>query len=424
MKSFLYNLILTFLVFPVGMIILLFHVIISPKNFKPYLQKLSIILPSKKRLENKKKSIWLHAVSVGEMAAIDKIIELMSLEGYNIYLSCTTMTGFSVAEKKYKDKALLFYYPFDLYWMVKRFIEHFVPDLIVMMEIEIWPNFVNCANRKDIPILLINGRMGEKEFRRYKKFRWFFKDVLSLYDKFLMQSEIDTDRMKAIGGPPDKIKTFGNIKFDVKLRETDKQLETFKIIYPASKNHVKLILASSHRGEEAKFLPIYSELQRSYPELRLILVPRHPHRSNEVSLLCRKNGLTFVTRTSGKKFDSNVWLIDTIGELMVLFQMSDIVVMGGTFLQSVGGHNIIEPALVQKPILIGPHMENFIDIRKFFRFENAVVECEWTNLHQNIEKLIKNEEIRKKLGEKAFSVIEKNKGVSEKTFKEIKRYLD
>lgn len=375
-----------------------------------------------KRFLSNTKNIWVHAVSVGEVVAIDTIIQELKKEypSYYIVVTVTTKTGYFLASKKYiGDKMIkVLWSPVDLSFVVKKFIEVIHPVFYVVAETEIWPNLFKKLFDQRIPIFLLNGRISDAAYPFYQSVRFILKETLEQVTFFCMQSTIDAERMISLGAPAHKVVTCGNIKFDAMIAQSHSQKKDFGL----EDDSFVLVAGSTHQGEEDEFLSIYQALRAQRPSLRLILAPRHPERARKIFSLVHHYGLTPVLFSLGvpKTLQPHeVLIIDVIGKLIDVYSLADLVFVGKSLTQK-GGHNIIEPAVFSKPVLIGPYMDNFKDITNIFLKKHAV--CQVKNdkeLLNKVKMFIDNSFERETLGRWAKGVVEENKGASKRMIQYI-----
>ena len=386
------------------------HLLFRPKKLRAYLERLSLILPQEKSKAEKR--VWLHAVSVGEVLSCEPLIKLLGRKEISVWLSTGTEAGFETAKKKYTG-ATCFYFPFDFWFATARFLKRINPDVVLLCELEIWPSFVWNVRRRGIPLYLVSGRMVEKDFRSYRRFKWFFSPVFSMFSGLFMQNETYTQRMQAICRHP-RLKTIGSLKFDVGFESGNST--GIGELMPKGFN---LCAASTHRGEEWLIVSAFQALRVKFPQLRLVLVPRHPHRRKEIVRILEKQHLSYTLRSENKHCTMQVFIVDTIGEMMGVYDKCEIVIIGGSFSRKIGGHNIIEPALYRKCILCGNYMENFEDIYAIFKREHALVATNREALMDDLKTLILDKNKAVRIGERAFRVIIKNRGVSDRIYSEI-----
>ncbi len=405
---FFYNL-FTFLILPFMILFFIIQSIFKPEYFKTHLQRLGFLLP--KLNCGDKKRVWIHAVSVGEVASCEKIIKLLINNGYCVCLSTTTPTGYIKATKMY-SRVNLFYYPLDYYFAVKRFVNKIAPYVFILVEMEYWPLMMHKLNKRGIPIFVISARVGDIEYRNMKLAKSFFQKIFSLVNTFYVQSEYQAERIRNFYNGPN-IKIMGSLKFDVSPKEQKYKIEKFLPDKPF------ICVVSTHRGEEELVISAFSKILNDYPDYSLVIAPRHTHRAGEITRICKKYTLSYKLRTDDEKCSEKVFVIDTIGELMGVFPFSDYVIMGGSFTKRVGGHNIIEPALCKKACICGLHMQNFRDILFSFKRNNAIIQTPRSGLYEKMLYAIENPDEINVMSENAYNLIFNNKGVSEKIFREI-----
>jgi 3-deoxy-D-manno-octulosonic-acid transferase len=315
---------------------------------------------------SEEKRIWLHAVSVGEVKSLRNLIERLnrSYPG-RIVLSVTTPAGYECARDEYRDITVV-NAPLDLTFVVKNFIRKINPGLLVLNELEIWPNWILMMKKKRIPMLLVNGRISDTAYKHYHRFSFFFKKFFPLIDEFVLQAECYRDKFTRLGAPADKIQVCGNIKAD----EAEKTLGTIPArtsvldYLKAGTNGRKIItLASSHVSDERVVIPVIGKFKHKFS---FIIVPRHITRTTEIELQLNQAGIDYKIWSHGGPTDLSreVLVFDRIGYLVNILSVSDVVLMGGTFEEKIGGHNLYEPAILGKPVIGGPFYNNFPDIGK------------------------------------------------------------
>ncbi len=309
--------------------------------------------------------VWIHCVSVGELNAAKPLIKALREQGLPLVLSATTATGYKLAGEIWPELPRV-YFPLDLRWPMTKAMDRIAPRLILVLETEIWPNLQYTAERRGVPVLLVNGRLSPRSFQGYRRFKGFFGSILNRYSQLLMQSEGDAERMLALGVDPEKVRSMGNLKYDLPPFVPSERLEALRTGFAFPPEAPVVVFASSHKGEEEQFLEAFEALRASFPELRAVLAPRHPERADTVAELIAGRGLEYRRRSalspeSPNPPESRIILLDTIGELMDVFALGSVACMGGSFVP-VGGHNPLEPINAHCPVIFGPHMENFKDM--------------------------------------------------------------
>jgi 3-deoxy-D-manno-octulosonic-acid transferase len=363
--------------------------------------------------------IWVHAVSVGEVMAAHPLIRELKKKypGRKLILSTVTVTGNYTARRRVPEADAIFFFPFDFPWVVRRVIRGINPQVVLIAETELWPNFFRELHKAGIPSAMINGRISPKSYKNYIKFKRFFTLVFHNIDIFCMQSEPDAIRITDIGADPEKIIITGNLKFDQKIPVA----QSIPGIVPLGK---KVIMAgSTHRGEEGILLEIFAQLRFKYPELLLILAPRHPERFDEVASLINEAGYECQRRTRLNGPFKDVLLLDTIGELRVFYSLCDIAFVGGSLVK-VGGHNLLEPAAMKKPVIFSRYMFNFKEISEaLLSAGGGIMVKDKGELTSQLDKLLLDTDLAKKMGERAFEVIQKNTGAAKKTIDAVSRLI-
>jgi len=367
-----------------------------------------------------RRSIWIHAVSVGEAMAARPLVPALRerFPGYRVFLSTTTMTGNAVAARGARDLDGLFYAPFDWPGPVRQALSTLNPTLLVLMETELWPNLIHEAHRRGTRVALVNGRISDRSFRRYRQIRPFLRRVLGEVDLFLMQGEAHAQRAQALGAPPGRVRVTGSLKFDAVEPGRPPVRLTQLLQRPGRRPRPLWIAGSTVGGEEELVLQAFHRVRERVGDATLLIAPRHPERFDSVPPLVEAAGFKCRRRsTLGPAVwaDGEVLLLDTLGELARLYSLASVVFIGKT-LVSFGGHNIVEPAAAGKPIVIGPHMENFQEIADQFLAADAVVQVETAEeLGQEVAGLMVDEPRRRVLGARARAVVELHRGAAGRT---------
>jgi 3-deoxy-D-manno-octulosonic-acid transferase len=375
-------------------------------------------------------SIWVHAVSVGEVLSARPLISELraSYPKLRVFLSTTTLTGQQLARRSVSDVDAVFYFPFDWAITARRTLDVVRPRLFVMTETEIWPNLLRECKRRGVRTLMVNGRISYRSFPRYRMVRPFMKRVLADIDRFCVQGEETSRRLVELGADPARIVVTGSLKFDslesspTPGRGRERVLRFFRV--PASRPVI--VAGSTLKGEEEPVVRAFNRVRASGVNALLVIAARHPERFGEVERLCRHEGLAVVRRTelpidSEPRADAVV--LDTIGELAQLYQIATVVFVGGSLVPA-GGHNILEPALYGKPVVFGPHMQNFGEIAETFLSNGAAIQVRTPGeLDETMLSLIGDPVRRARVGAAARALVESNRGARGRTLAVVRDLL-
>jgi 3-deoxy-D-manno-octulosonic-acid transferase len=378
---------------------------------------------------NKQPVVWLHCVSVGETQAARPLVERIrkELPQHALVVSTVTLTGQKLARDLFRSQALrVFYFPFDWRWSVRRALDTISPAAVLVMETELWPNFLRECKRRDVPVALVNGRISRKSFGRYLRIRFFLRRVLECLTLAVMQSERDAERILALGMRSERTFTVGNLKFETRIY-TDKSTE-LKERFRLDEKGPLVLAASTHRPEEKIVIESFKKLRESQPQARLMIAPRHPERFNEVAELIQASGLSWTRRTNAPAPDdvsAAVILLDTIGELTSVYPHATVVFVGGSIVDR-GGHNVLEPAAHGVAVITGAHTHNFHAIVDLLHEANAILQLAPLEdaeaivaLSEAMRRLLADAEFRNALGSRAKQLVAANQGATEKTMKLI-----
>ncbi|MDD1618909.1 MAG: lipid IV(A) 3-deoxy-D-manno-octulosonic acid transferase [Methylococcaceae bacterium] len=357
--------------------------------------------------------IWFHAVSVGEAEALFPLIRLIQKQhpDAKLLITTTTPTGSARVKTVMQETVAHVYLPYDIPDAVNRFMRCFKPKLAVIMETEIWPNLFVYCGKNDIPLYIINARLSEKSSRGYQKIPSLVHPALAAINLIATQTQDDAERFIAIGADSEKVLTLGNIKFDVEIPQTT-IAQGLQIKADLFRGRFVWLIASTHKDEEAIFLEIYKEIKQKIPELLLVIVPRHPERFADVKKQCEQFQLAVVMRTAGDRVftETDVYLVDTMGELKMLYAASDVAFVGGSMVPR-GGHNILEAAAVGVPVMFGPYMVNFKEIARGVLSHKAAIQCQNKDeLINSIVALYEQPVYRNALAEKGMEFVRQNQG--------------
>ena len=379
-----------------------------------------------------RKVIWVHALSVGEvLSAVPLVYSVREqLPQYEIVFSTTTEAGQQIARRKLSSlDCRCLYLPLDYYWAIRRTVRAVGADLFVLVETDFWPNLFWCLEQQSTPTVLVNGRLSDRSFERYRRLKSFFGQAFRRIHLLCMQSDEDAQRMVKLGIDAERIRVTGNLKFDQPLHQAAAE-EREELIRELGWDAVydTWIAGSTHSGEEEIILRVYAGLRRRFHNLRLILAPRNPERFSEAYGLATQEGWRTALRSqlptpAGQGLAVDVLILDTIGELARLYSLGDFAFLGGS-LVSVGGHNPLEAAQRGLPVVFGPHMENFREIARIleqsgggFQVANEI------ELFERIESWLSSPKLRVELGEKAQAALLPHQGAVERNVEVIKDLL-
>jgi 3-deoxy-D-manno-octulosonic-acid transferase len=368
--------------------------------------------------------IWIHAASVGEVRSIIPLaLELRRrCSGKAIIITTFTSTGNRVARDFGVADRVLFL-PLDIFWVVRRAMNRINPSVLMIVETEIWPNLLREAYRRGVPTVLLSGRLSQRALSQYAISRSFFRRVLGNFTAIGMQSIEDAERILALGADAARVSVVGSLKY-----AAEQSGPRGKHLQRASSDAARrwIVAGSTHAGEEEVLLEAYSSLRRQYPQLALILAPRHPERFGEVEDLLKRFSFSYTKRSQmdgSESFENDVILLDTVGELADFFAVGEIAFVGGSMIDA-GGHNILEPARWCKPILFGPHMKNFRAIAEEFKESGAAIEVyNAETLSQAITDLLRDPERRRQMGENAATLAGAKKDEFSQNVALAERYL-
>lgn len=423
---FLYNVVWFFIAIPF-LLMLLWRYRHSAQHRSHFLQRLSIYQKTSKSFP-----VWVHVASVGEaLGCMPLLTALRKKYGdEQLLVTTTTPTGASVIRQHLGANVCYVYLPFDLSFFMRRFLEIINPRVLLVFETEVWPAMVNSCHEKNINVLLINARMSEKSKKRYGYLSNFSRQVFSKITLVAAQSSSDASRLQSLGA--NNVIVTGNIKSDVTLNETlinsskKLQLSWKNSSYKKDNARKILLAASTHRGEEEIVLKAYLDIKKYYPETLLVLAPRHSDRFNQVWSLCVNEGFNVVKRSGGDvvSAETDVVLVDTMGELLMLLGVGDVAIMGGTFIDH-GGHNFLEPAVWGIPIVSGMSHYNFSGVAQDLLNIGALTQVETPQaLSENIRELLGSDAMRMQKGEAAKQYMQEKKGSLAKLLSTIDPYLD
>jgi len=379
-------------------------------------------------------AIWVHSVSVGETLAAVRLVQQLQqvYPDRKVFLSHVTAAGRQAGEHRLPDVAGRFYLPLDWCWSVRRAFRRLRPSLLLLVETELWPNLLRMAKQHGACVMLVNGRLSDRSFGRYRLIRPFLRRVLSDIDCICARMAADAARFVLLGAPPGRVVITGNLKFDARPPEVGELPERLRAALQQVGRSPVMVAGSTMPSEEKLVLQAWGQIQQSHPKGLLILAPRHPARFGEVAQLLSTEARRFVRRTSlgsdpatlaGQMAFAEVLLLDTIGELAGLFELADVVFMGGSLVPT-GGHNLLEPAYWGKPILFGPHMQNFPDVASAFLQSDAAIQVgDWRELAVEVLRLLEDGTRRQQLGKRAREVLAREAGATERVIERVRQLI-
>ena len=369
---------------------------------------------------------WIHAVSVGEAATAVPLVEAITRRWpqLGIVMTTVTPTGARIVADRLAGRAVHRYFPIDLPGPVRRALDAVNPRFFLCMETELWPNLLRGLAARGVPSMIANGRISDRSFRRYRLVRFFTARMLAHVRVLAMQSEEDARRIIALGARPERVVVTGNIKNDLIPPEGGGEA-LWRRLLGLDDGEPVWVAGSTHRGEEAIVLDVYLRLRARVPTLALVLAPRHPERVAEVERLVRERGLQPMRRSGLPKSQvpGAVIIVDTVGELAQIYRVASVVFVGGS-LAPTGGHNMLEPALLRKPVLFGPHTTNFRESAELLlEAGGALVVRDGAELDAHMGALLVDAERRRLMGEAAFKAVAGRRGAIKHTLELVERYL-
>lgn len=391
-------------------------------------------VPPRLREQTKPGCIWVHAVSVGEVLAVSRLIgDLQAANPQSaVFVSTTTATGQKLARERF-GAGYVFFAPLDFGFAVRAYLGVLRPSVLILAETEFWPNLLHLSHISGAAVAIVNARISDRSFPRYHRFSRFFSRVLAEVDLFLAQTPQDAGRLQAIGAPAARVQVSGNLKFDVR-NGSDSSLAD-QVRRAMGQDSQAIVCGSTTEGEEQILLRAFTEILRRYPSTVMVLAPRHPERFDAVAKLVSDSGLSFVRRSAWKSMQSEttgvdessihgrVFLLDSIGELASLYALADVAFVGGSLMAGVGGHNILEPAQHGVAILVGPNTTNFREIVRIFEDGVGLRVVTENNLVPELERLLADPVRRKQLGERARELFLNNSGATARTVQALESLL-
>jgi 3-deoxy-D-manno-octulosonic-acid transferase len=378
--------------------------------------------------------LWLHAVSVGEVLAASRLVKTLdaALPGSFIVISTTTRTGQALARERFGAERV-FYCPLDLPWAVRSYLNALRPRLLVLVETEFWPNLLRGCSRRGIPVAVVNARISDHSWPRYRRLRGLWRPFLNRISRVLAQSQTDADRLMAIGCLPERVTVAGNLKFDVRAAA---EAEATRLLKTLASTLRLVVAGSTLEGEEAALLEAWPRLLEADPQLAMVLAPRHPERFGAVAALLEKSGAAWIKRSDWRTEESGaeledplqplrpgeIVLLDTIGELASVYSLASVAFVGGSLIPA-GGHNPLEPAQFGVPIVMGPHCFNFRAITEDLLAHQALCVCAKEDLAAALIASLEDSAAAKAMGERARQVFSSQAGATGRSVEAIKELL-
>jgi 3-deoxy-D-manno-octulosonic-acid transferase len=404
----------------------LFRMATTHKYREGLLQRLGLHRPS---FSKGRPLIWVHAVSVGEVLAVSRLVKTLdaALPETRIVVSTTTRTGQALARERFGAERV-FYCPLDLPWAVRAVLNALQPRMLVLAETEFWPNLLSGCHRRGIPVAVVNARISDRSWPRYRLLRWLWRPFLSRLSRVLAQSTTDAERLTAIGCRPERVTLAGNLKFDVRSAEEAEATLQLKALAPALRF---VVAGSTLEGEEAALLEAWPQLLQADPQLVLVLAVRHPERFSAVAALLDASGLPWLRRSEWRGESprqlkplaaGQIVLLDTIGELASVYSLASAAFVGGSLIPA-GGHNPLEPAQFGVPIVMGPHTFNFRAIADDLLAHRAMRIAGRDDLAAALIDLLQNRSEAQAMGERAKQVFASQAGATARSVQALQQLL-
>ncbi|MDH4228524.1 MAG: 3-deoxy-D-manno-octulosonic acid transferase [Nitrospirota bacterium] len=421
-----------------GLVVALVVRVLSRPEYRPHLgERIARMAPSP---TGKKPVIWLHAVSVGEVISTVPLARALRATFPHAYLlvTCGTPTGRSMAVDRLSGVCdRVSYAPYDYPWIAARAVSRIRPDLLLLMETELWPNLLSVLARRGVPVLLVNGRISDRSFPRYRRFSALFREAFQAIGGFLMQTDADAERVRALGAPAGRVTVAGNLKYDQPVPPADAaQLADCRAALGLSDITSQVLLAgSTHEGEEVAIARVWKRLTTRFPHLRLVLALRHPHRAAGVVADLARLGIVAGRKSLARDYPDAplppVMLLDTVGELALHYHLATVALIGGS-LVPVGGHNPLEAAACGVPVIYGPHVHNFAQPCRALEGAGAAMRVAEAkkpegslenDLEASLEKLLADPALRARMGEAGKAVYAAHRGAVERILDSVSEVL-
>ena len=402
------------------------------KELAGWRERLGLLPPSFR--QNAQGALWIHAVSVGETLAVAGLVKELQRRypGRKIFLSSVTAAGREAGQQKLPGIAGQFYLPFDWAWAVRRVLEQIRPSVLLIVETELWPNLLKTAKEFGCRTLLVNARVSDRSFPGYRMIRPFMRRVLENISRICTQTATDAERFRTLGAAPECVVFTGNLKFDGRPPEFGSFGRKVRDVLVDANRSPVFVAGSTMRGEEPLVLQAWEAIRQKHPRAFMILAPRHPARFEEVAGLLQAQQRSYIRRTIIPLDDAElhlqlasteILLLDTIGELAEIFGVADVVFVGGSLVPT-GGHNVVEPAFWGKPVIFGPHMNNFRDVASLFlRADAALQVADADGLAEAALRLLDDPAEARRMGEQAKGVVSEQAGAVLRILNQMEEWL-
>jgi len=413
--------ILFYLALPLVLIRLIWRGFNAPDYFKRWNERFGSI---PKRI-SEQNLIWVHAVSVGEAEACRPLISGLQQRypEHQILITTMTPTGSARVKSLFADSVLHVYLPYDLPFAIKRFLKAMRPQFGIIMETELWPNLILICAEQSIPVVIANARLSARSAHGYQKVSKLTRQMLQSLPLIATQTHSDRERFLQLGAYKEKVHAVGNLKYEITLPASS--VERAEAIRSLWGNRPVFIAASTHEGEEEQIIDAARKIRGQFRDLLLVIVPRHPERFDRVAALCRRAGLNTLRRSENKPCGSQIQalVVDTMGELSIFYGTADVAFIGGSLVAH-GGHNLLEPAALSRPVITGPHYFNFLEVTKQFLEHHAAIEVKNPEqLADTVIDLLKAPQRRAEMGDAGRQLIEQSKGASQRLLNLIDIYI-
>ncbi len=403
--------------------------IIKRKFHRGFMMRLGVIPNSILKGLSGKEVIWIHAVSVGEANSTQPLVEALikKYPGKKIVISTVTPTGNSRAKEITKGRASVIYLPLDLSFIVRKVIRLLKPEVFIIVETELWPNLLSRLRKSRIPVVFINGRISERSYRGYLFSRWFIRRLIEKVKFFMMQSEDDAKRIIELGADKRAVRVIGNTKFDIiEAANVKEDQELIKNVFNINDDDLLICAGSTHYPEENILIKAYSKLKSEFKTLKLILAPRHIRRAEYIKQLVAKNDLTYTSYSAQRgeaALRADVLILDVMGKLKAAYSLSEVCFVGGT-MAKIGGHNLIEPAIFSKPIIIGSHVDNCRYLAEsLLKVNGALVVSNEVELEEKIRELLSQLALNKEVGENSHKCLKGLKGATSRIMSALEEVI-